>query len=316
MPHISKLRTRHALVLATLLILAPWSARWAVAADTAGGVATAKLPALSAAQIADKSVAARGGLQAWRGVQTQSITGKMEAGAGDSLARSETIARGGFGASARQSRASAMKEANKKAESQVELPFRLELKQPNKSRLEIDFSGRTALQVYDGRNGWKVRPFLNREEVEPFTAEETQAQSAVADMRGPLVDYASKGTKLELVGTETVEGHQAYNLKLTARGGEVKHIWIDGQSFLDIKVEGIPRRFDGKMHNVYVYQRDFRNVQGLMIPFVYETAVEGVMPTHKMTFESVTLNHPLDDLRFAKPQISSAHAEAAPAVKH
>jgi len=35
---------------------------------------------LSAAQIADKNVAARGGLQAWRAVQTLSLQGKMGAG--------------------------------------------------------------------------------------------------------------------------------------------------------------------------------------------------------------------------------------------
>ena len=35
---------------------------------------------LSAAQIVDKNVAARGGLQAWRAVQTLSLQGKMGAG--------------------------------------------------------------------------------------------------------------------------------------------------------------------------------------------------------------------------------------------
>src|SRR2546427_4086825 len=35
---------------------------------------------LSAADIADKNVAARGGLQAWRAVQTMSLAGKLGAG--------------------------------------------------------------------------------------------------------------------------------------------------------------------------------------------------------------------------------------------
>src|SRR3977135_1058413 len=49
---------------------------------------------LSAAQIVDKHVAARGGLQAWRAVQTLAVTGKLEAGSGDSAARSATPAPG------------------------------------------------------------------------------------------------------------------------------------------------------------------------------------------------------------------------------
>src|SRR5919109_5088799 len=43
---------------------------------------------LTAAQIVDKNIAARGGLQAWHAVQSMSWTGKMDAGGGDSIARS------------------------------------------------------------------------------------------------------------------------------------------------------------------------------------------------------------------------------------
>src|ERR1700681_3898390 len=43
---------------------------------------------LSAAQIVEKNVAARGGLQAWRGVQTVSWNGKMDVGYADSAVRS------------------------------------------------------------------------------------------------------------------------------------------------------------------------------------------------------------------------------------
>jgi hypothetical protein len=157
------------------------------------------------------------------------------------------------------------------------------------------------VQVYDGTQGWKKRPFLNRDDVEPFTEAETKSEQGKAELDGPLVDYASKGTKVELAGVEPVEGHDAYQLKLTTRSGTVQHVWIDAASFLDVKVEGIPRRMDGKMHNVYIYQRDFRSVQGLMIPFVLETAVEGYPGTHKMLIEKALVNAKLDDSRFVKP---------------
>src|ERR1700694_5877400 len=49
---------------------------------------------LSAAQVVKKHVSARGGLQAWRAVQTLSLSGKMDAGAGDSAIRSVRVARG------------------------------------------------------------------------------------------------------------------------------------------------------------------------------------------------------------------------------
>ncbi len=46
----------------------------------AAGVDTASQSKLSAAAIVDKNVAARGGLQAWRTVQTLSLAGKLGAG--------------------------------------------------------------------------------------------------------------------------------------------------------------------------------------------------------------------------------------------
>ena len=44
-------------------------------------------------------------------------------------------------------------------------------------------------------------------------------------MEGPLVDYRRKGHKVELLGKEKVEGVDAYKLKLTLKGGEVKYIY-------------------------------------------------------------------------------------------
>jgi hypothetical protein len=104
------------------------------------------------------------------------------------------------------------------------------------------------------------------------------------------------------VSVEPVDGHDAYKLKLTKKGGEVQHVWIDARTFLDVKVEGLPRRMDGRLRTVWVTERDFRRVDGLMVPFALETAVDGSPDTHKMIIEKVALNPKLDDARFARPK--------------
>jgi len=71
---------------------------------------------------------------------------------------------------------------------------------------------------------------------------------------------------------------------------------------------------DGKMHKVWVMQRDFRSVQGLMIPFVCETVVEGYPQTHALTLETVVVNRALDDARFTKAQMLAAAVPAPPAA--
>ena len=256
---------------------------------------------LSIAQIIQKHVAARGGPQAWRALQTLSMSGKMDAGAGDSFSRSMRMSRPG--PSSRKARREIVDNpGSAEPEKQVQLPFKLARQRPKKSRLEIEFAGKTAVQVYDGTNGWKVRPYLNNNDVKPFTPEEAKAEADSSDIDGALIDYEAKGEKVSLEGLEKVEGREAYKLKLTTKAGALRHVWIDAKSFLDVKVEGAPRRMDGKLHNVFVYQRDFRSVQGLKIPFVLETVVDGYPQKHKIVVDKVAVNPKLDAAAFSRPK--------------
>jgi hypothetical protein len=115
---------------------------------------------------------------------------------------------------------------------------------------------------------------------------------------GPLIDYTAKGSKIELEGTETVEGKATYRIKLTNKLAHASHIWIDGTTFLEVKIEGHPRRFDGTMREVDTYLSDYRSVDGLTIPYIADT---GVKASHKMTVDKVALNPVLDDGLFVKP---------------
>ena len=249
-------------------------------APIAARAASPTLPVMSVAEIVDKNVAARGGLTAWRAVQTMSWKGTMGAG-GSNYA---TInAKGQLKLGERE---------------EARLPFRFEFKRPLKTRLELDFNGTTAVQIFDGAKGWKLRPYLGRTDWDAYTAEELKQAASEPGIDGWLIDYAAKGARVESAGTEKVEGHAAYKLKVTRKDGQVRHLWVDGQSFLDIKVDGESRKFDGKMRSVEVYLRDFKAEQGLMIPRLQETAVEGVKKTEKITIEGVTVNPKLDDARF------------------
>jgi outer membrane lipoprotein-sorting protein len=257
---------------------------------------------LTVAQIIEKHIAARGGAQAWHSVQSMSWNGKMDVGYSDSAARSARYVSNAANAHRTPKQQVVLHaEAATQPATQVQLPFLLEMKRPNKSRVELEFDGKTAVQVYDGQNGWFLRPFLNRNDWEPFSAEQKQAQEDKWGLEDPLFDYAAKGMKVDLESVESVEGNAAYKLKLTEKNGDARHIWIDAKSFLDVRVEGTPRRMDGHVRTVLVYQRDFRAVQGLMVPFVLETATDGYRDTHRTVIEKVAVNPQLDDSLFVKP---------------
>ncbi len=247
-------------------------------------------PRLTAAEIVEKNVAARGGLAAWHAVQSLEMTGKMQAGGNNR----PTLPVPGV------KRGREMP-APRPAE-QAQLPFVMDLARPRKARLEIQFAGQTAVQVYDGSNGWKLRPFLNRHQVETFTPEELKAASEQSELDGLLIDYAAKGSKVELAGMEKIDGRDTYKLKITEKSGFARNVWVDAETFLETKIDGTPRRLDGKYHPVATYFRDYRKVDGLMVPYVLETAVEGVNQTEKIEIETLVLNPKLDASRFAMPR--------------
>jgi hypothetical protein len=275
------------------------------AAHAAPDIAPSKM---TAEQIAQRNIAARGGVDAWRATQAISWSGQMEVGSADSTHRSERyVADSKLSA---RTKAKALLEAQGKPEGetverakQVQLPFTLTMERAHKMRLELAFAGKTALQIFDGTHGWKVRPYLNRNEVESFTPDEIRAESREDGMDGPLIDYAARGTKISSEGVEKIEGRDAYRLKLVKKDGSAQHVWIDAESFLDVKVEGTQRRMDGRLRDVWVYQRDFRSEHGLVIPHVLETAVDGYHVTHRTTIDKVSVNPKLDEAMFAKPVV-------------
>jgi outer membrane lipoprotein-sorting protein len=184
----------------------------------------------------------------------------------------------------------------------VKVPYTMSLKRPHMSRLEIRFNNQTAVQTYDGKQGWKYRPYLGRAEAEPLTAAELRSEQATDELDGPLIDAERKGTKVEVAGVDKVEGKDAYRLRLTTAGGASRNVWVDAASFLEVKIDGEPRKLDGRAHKVAVFFRDYKTVNGLNIPHTLETAVEGVRQTRKIVVKSVAINPKLDDALFGKPQ--------------
>jgi hypothetical protein len=200
---------------------------------------------------------------------------------------------------------------------EVQLLFVMEMQRPRKVRYELQFNKQNAVQTYDGVNGWKLRPFLNRLEVEPFTQEELKASSLQSDLDGSLVDYAAKGTRIELEGIEKVDNRDAYKLKLTMKDGHSIYEWIDAQTFLETKTEGVPRRLDGVEHPVEVYYSDYRPVNGLQIPFILETRVlqvthaasstgSSAIPVERIVLNKVEVNPILEESLFSKPNVQDA----------
>jgi hypothetical protein len=237
---------------------------WAVAAAPAPGV-----PHLTAKQIVAKNVKARGGLDAWRKIDTMVSIGRLETG-NPSMPR---------------------------------VPFVLQQARPNKARFEVHVRDKTSVRVFNGAEGWKLRQSHNgRPEVLPYTADELAAARDGLGIDGPLIDYEAKGIGVEFDGTDEVEGKKAYRLNVKLPSGATRRWWIDAATFLDMKYERETRTSAGQSATVTVSFADYKAVDGLLIPHSTITGEEGGKPVEAMLVERVFLNRPMGEKTFTEPR--------------
>jgi hypothetical protein len=215
-----------------------------------------------------KNVEARGGLDKMKAVQSVRMFGKMTMGPG------------------------------------IEAPISLEIKRPANIRMEFTIQGMTGVQAYDGKTGWSIDPF-GRKEPEPMSPEDLKEVEEQADIDGPLVDYKAKGHAVELVAKEKVEGSDAYKLKITLKGGDVRHVYLDADSYLEIKAES-KRMIRGSEVEVESTIGDYKEVDGLLYPHSIENGAKGRPEKQNIVVDKIEVNPPLDDTRFKMPEAPKA----------
>jgi len=99
---------------------------------------------------------------------------------------------------------------------------------------------------------------------------------------------------------EPVDGRDAYKLKLTLKNGDQLTLWIDAQTFLDVRL-AVPHSFGGAARMVVTTMSDHRNVGNLVLPFALEDRFAGAATSQRIDILQVAVNPALPDSRFAKP---------------
>jgi outer membrane lipoprotein-sorting protein len=176
-----------------------------------------------------------------------------------------------------------------------------ENKRPNLVRGEFSLQGMTAINAFDGKNGWKINPFSGKKDAETLGEEELKQIVEDSDFDGPLVNYAAKGNKVEFMGKEEFEGSDVYKLKVTLANGTVKHYFLDSDYYVPIKVE--TRQINrGTEFESETILGDYKEVGGVYFAFSSESGLKGSSNKVTVTIEKIEINVPIDDSRFAMPK--------------
>jgi outer membrane lipoprotein-sorting protein len=232
---------------------------------------TSSLSAQTVTQIVAKVFVARGGLARIRAIKSERVSGTISFG------------------------------------SEASGPFAVELKRPLKMHMTLTVQNKTMVRFFDGTQGWANNPFAGKVNPDTMSDEDLKNISEEADFDGPLVDYAKKGNKVELVGKDKVEDKEVWRVKLTTKNGDIRYYLFDAQTFLLLKWEG-KRHAEGKEFPVESYFRDYRDVDGVKFAFQIDSGSSATDLTQELVIDKIEVNTPIADSEFTKP----ATPEAAP----
>jgi hypothetical protein len=177
-----------------------------------------------------------------------------------------------------------------------------EIKRPGLFRLEFTYQGTTSVFAHDGSSGWQIAPLQGQ--FEPMAMPpEADAAAGVdqRDIEGPLVGWKQKGHVVTLEGRESIDGRDAYKLKVALQGGAVRYDYVDAATRLVVRSD-FTRLIKGRPTMLQTAFSDFREVGGIVFPHVIETRAKDRPQALRIVVETIELDPALDDARFRLPQ--------------
>jgi hypothetical protein len=216
-------------------------------------------------EIIDSNIAARGGYDRIRGIDSIRATGTATASGGRVARVVYEIKRGGL------------------------------------FRLEFSSQGLTSVFAHDDVGAWEVDPLDGQFEPRRVTPGiDSPMGIGERDIESHFVDWKEKRHHVELLGRERLAGGEAFRIKTTLKDGTIRHDYIDVNSRQIVRSD-IPRRLGGRDTVVVDTFSDFRETGGLVFPHLVETRVEGRPDVITIVVDGFELNPELDDARFQYP---------------
>jgi hypothetical protein len=244
-----------------------------IIARLAAGVACAALlSAQTAEDLVNKNLAAHGGVEKLKALHSLRMTGKMQQGSFTMQIGMDTMA-------------------------------------PNLLRQTFTLMGMTGIEAYDGATGWRIMPFQGRKDPERLGEDDLRGLQDEADFYGHLADYQEKGNTIEYLGHDTVDGDDAYRLKVTLKNGDIVYYYLDPETFLEIRTE-TTQFIHGSVRESFTEMGSFKLVDGVYFPYALESgSPRNPGETNKVTIDKIEANAPMDAGEFKMPAAPAAQGK-------
>jgi outer membrane lipoprotein-sorting protein len=169
-------------------------------------------------------------------------------------------------------------------------------KRPNLMRRDAEV-GQRIVNAFDGTSLWMM---IGSNPPQQLPNTQTAYARQDAEFDSVFVDYKDKGTRIELVGKETVADTPVYHLKVTKKAGPPQDYYLDVATGLEKRLSVSLQAPDGSsVQNVTDFS-DYRSVDGCMVPFMLRQRQNQVIVA-TTTLDKVEFNVPIEDSYFKMP---------------
>lgn len=164
-------------------------------------------------------------------------------------------------------------------------------------RTDFEMGGTTGYTIVTPTEGWSFIP-MQSPKVEPIPADRLKTMLGQLDIAGPLVDYAAKGNKAELQGKETVEGKEAYKIKMRLSTGKEITYYIDTKTNLLIQSKQMSAaRGNNPPVEIITNYSDYKLFDGIMFPQTIANPGGGMM-AGSTTFDTIVVNKTIEENQY------------------
>ena len=190
----------------------------------------------------------------------------------------------------------------------VEFPLEIVQLADGRQYTKLTFQGDEIKQgVFDGTNLWST----NFQTMKPKKSDAETTQNVKLDSNDfpdGLLNYRNKGYQAELEGKITIDGREAYMVKLvkepmTINGktyDDISYYYFDVNTSLPIAREFEMKHGPIQGSTMVITLGDYQEVQGLLFPFSLSQGVKDA-PPQPLTVESIEINPRISNKEFIYP---------------
>lgn len=206
---------------------------------------TLSAKAQTADEIVDKYIAAIGGKENWKKVQSMKVDGAIQVQG-------------------------------------LEIPYTVNAVHMKGNRMQGEFQGNVFIEITTPTKGWSQNPMQGKATLQPITDDELKTKIDDLDIQSPFIDYKEKGSIIESLGKDEEDGNEYFKIKLTTKNKNETTYFIDTKTFLVYKQETLLKQ-QGQEIKMAVKSLDYQTIEGgIKVPFKVDQG-QMIMATKKVT---------------------------------